>query len=155
MQYSSQKPVDPLIINVFPLVDRQTSAYTLYEDAGDSQAYQKGADARTEIRAVEDKEVLLVDIAAAKGTYNGMPDTRAYEIRLPADWPLPARVMVNGRTLNRTMQKGAPGWRFEGNTLTTVINIPSTPVNQPLTIRVARAADLFSGVRNSTDSLER
>ena len=35
MQYSNQKPLDPLILNVFPLADGQTSHYTLYEDAGD------------------------------------------------------------------------------------------------------------------------
>ncbi len=143
MQYSNQKPLDPLILNIFPLADRQSSTYTLYEDAGDSTAYQHDADAQTEIRAVEDREVLLVDIAAAKGTYQGMPAARAYEIRLPADWP-PALVMVNGRTLNRTAEKGAPGWRFEGNTLTTVISTPSMSVNQPVTVRVARSAELFS-----------
>ena len=143
MQYSSQKPLDPLIVNVFPLADRQKSTYTLYEDAGDTTAYQHDADAQTEICATEDADVLVVDIAAAKGTYQGMPDARAYEIRLPADWP-PALVMVNGRTLNRTAEKGAPGWRFEGNTLTTVISVPSMPVNQPVTVRVARSAELFS-----------
>ena len=36
MQYSNQKPLDPLIVNVFPLADGQSSTYTLYEDAGDS-----------------------------------------------------------------------------------------------------------------------
>jgi alpha-glucosidase len=143
MQYSNQKPLDPLIVNVFPLASGQISTYTLYEDAGDSTAYQQGADARTEIRATEDNDVLLVGIAAAKGTYQGMPAARAYQIRLPADWP-PALVMVNGRTLNRTTQKGSSGWRFEGNTLTTVIDIPSMPVNQPVTVRVARSAELFS-----------
>ena len=104
MQYSNQKPLDPLIVNVFPLAEGQTSTYTLYEDAGDSRAYQQDADARTEIRAIEDADVLLVDIAAAKGTYQGMPAARAYEIRLPGDWP-PGLVMVNGRTLNSTARQ--------------------------------------------------
>ena len=40
MHYSNQKPLDPLIVNVFPLADGQSSTYTLYEDAGDSRAYQ-------------------------------------------------------------------------------------------------------------------
>ena len=143
MQYSNQKPLDPLIVNILPLENGQKSTYTLYEDAGDSTGYQRGEDAHTLIGAVEDVDVLNVDIAAVKGTYQGMPAARAYEIRLAADWP-PALVMANGRTLNYAPQKGAPGWRFEGNTLTTVITVASTPVNQPITIRVARVSKLFS-----------
>jgi alpha-glucosidase (family GH31 glycosyl hydrolase) len=143
MQYSNQKPLDPLIVNVFPLADGQRSAYTLYEDAGDSTAYKQGSDVRTEIVATESGDVLLVDIAAAKGNYHEMLAARAYEIRLPADWP-PALVMANGRTLTRTTQKGATGWHFEGNTLTTVIDLPSIPVNQAVTVRIARSAELFS-----------
>lgn len=52
--------------------------------------------------------------------------------------------MVNGRTLNRTTDKGATGWRFEGNTLTTVIDLPTMPVDQPVMVRVARSAALFA-----------
>ncbi len=143
MQYSNQKPLDPLILNIFPLAQGQTSTYTLYEDAGDSRAYQQDADARTEVRAIEDADVLLVDIAATKGTYQGMPAARAYEIRLPGDWP-PGLVMLNGRTLNWTAKKGGPGWHFEGNTLTTVIDVPSMPVDQPVSIRIAQVATLIS-----------
>ncbi|MGB8769753.1 MAG: TIM-barrel domain-containing protein [Candidatus Korobacteraceae bacterium] len=143
MQYSNQKPLDPLIVNVFPLADGQSSSYTLYEDAGDSRAYQHDVDARTDLRAAEKGNELTVEIAAANGTYKGMPSARAYEIRLPGDWP-PASVEANGRTLNYAAQKGTPGWRFEGNTLTTVINVTSSPVNQPVTVRVTRSAALFS-----------
>ncbi len=142
MQYSNQKPLDPLIVNVFPLADGQSSTYTLYEDAGDSRAYQQGADARTELRAVEKGSELTVEIGAAKGTYEGMATARAYEIHLPADWP-PASVTVNGSTVAYAPAKGAAGWRFEGNTLTTVISVPSGPVNQAVTVRVTRSAALF------------
>ncbi len=143
MQYSNQKPLDPLIVNVFPLADGESSSYILYEDAADSPAYQQGADARTELRATEEGSELTMEIAAAKGTYAGMPGARASEIRLPADWP-PTSVTVDGRTLPYAPAKEATGWRFEGNTLTTVINVPSSPVNQPVTVRVTRSADLFA-----------
>ena len=72
MQYSNQKPLDPLIVNMFPLAGGQSSIYTLYEDAGDSRAYQQGADARTQISATEKGSELTVEIAAAKGKYEGM-----------------------------------------------------------------------------------
>ena len=67
MQYSNQKPLDPLIVNVFPLADGQSSTYTLYEDAGDSRAYQHDADARTELRATQKGSVLTVEIDRGEG----------------------------------------------------------------------------------------
>jgi alpha-glucosidase (family GH31 glycosyl hydrolase) len=143
MQYSNQKPLDPLIVNVFPLADGQSSSYTLYEDAGDSQAYEHGAYALTELRATEQGSELTVEIAAAKGTFEGMPPARAYEIRLPGDWP-PASVTVKQRPLSAAPQGGAAGWCFQGNTLTTVISLPASPVKETVTVRITRAPELFS-----------
>jgi alpha-glucosidase len=143
MQYSNQKPLDPLIVNVFPLQDGQSSTYTLYEDAGDSRAYQHNEAARTAISSSQKGSELTVVIAAAKGSYKGMPATRAYEVRLPGDWP-PASVTVNGRALSYSPREGATGWRFEGNTLTTIITVPKTLVATPVTMRVTRSTDLVA-----------
>jgi alpha-glucosidase len=143
MQYTSQKPLDPLIVNVFPLEDGESSSYSLYEDAGNSRAYQRDDFARTELRSSEKGSELTVDIVAVKGTYKGMPTARGYEIRLPGDWP-PETVTVNEHPLTYTAQKGTPGWRFEGNTLTTIITVPRTAVTTPVTIRARRSAALFS-----------
>src|SRR5216683_2536974 len=143
MQYTSQKPLDPLIVNVFPLEDGESSSYSLYEDAGNSRAYQRDEFARTELRSSEKGSELTVEIVAAKGTYKGMPTARGYEIRLPGDWP-PETVTVNEHPLTYTPQKGTPGWRFEGNTLTTIITVPRTAVTTPVRIRVRRSVALFS-----------
>jgi alpha-glucosidase (family GH31 glycosyl hydrolase) len=143
MEYTSQKPVDPLIVNVFPLADAKRSSYSLYEDAGDSRAYQRGEFARTELRSSEKGSELTVEIAAAQGTYKGMPAARGYEIRMPGDWP-PESVTVNGQPVVYSAKEGTAGWRFEGNTLTTVVTSPHTAVTAPVTIRVRRSAALFS-----------
>lgn len=143
MQYSTQKPLDPLIVNIFPLADGQSSTYTLYEDAGDSPAYQQDAAAWTELRASQKGNELTVEIAPTKGTYRGMLSERGYEIRLPGDWP-PASVTVNERPLARAAQEGGAGWSFVGNSLTTIISVPSTPVKERTTVRVTRAPELLS-----------
>jgi alpha-glucosidase len=44
--------------------------------------------------------------------------------------------------VNFTKDKDAAGWRFEGNTLTTVINVPASPVSSGVQIVVGRAAEL-------------
>lgn len=53
MQYTGQKPVDPLILNVWPLADGQFSSYALYEDGSDSEAYKRGVFALTPISATQ------------------------------------------------------------------------------------------------------
>ena len=143
MQFSNQKPLDPLVIRVFPLRDGQRSTYTLYEDAGDSRGYQQNEAARTELSSSENGSELMVRIAAAKGIYKGMPTARTYEVCLPDDWP-PASVTMNGRALSYSPREGMTGWRFEGNTLTTIITMRQTSVTLPVTIRVTRAAGLLA-----------
>jgi hypothetical protein len=143
MQYSSQKPVDPLIVNVLPLDAGQSSSYSLYEDSGDSRAFQRGEFARTEINTSEKSNELIVTVAPAKGSYKGMPTARGYELRLVGGWP-PTSVTANGRSLASAPKGGAIGWRYEGNTLTTVITIPPVSVSEQVTVRVTRDAGLVA-----------
>ena len=141
MLYTGEKPVDPLIVNVWPLVPSSSSTYTVYEDSGVAVEYQRGVFARTTIKATQTVDTLRVEVAPVVGSYPGMLKKRAYELRLPADWP-PAAVTVNGTPLEqfRTSEKG--GWRFEGNTLTTVIPVPSGSVSGKTIVEVRRAPGL-------------
>jgi alpha-glucosidase len=137
--HASEKPVDPLIVNVWPLDEGQTSSYAVYEDSGVSVEYQRGVFARMPVRATQNGDVLRVEIGPVVGSYPGMLTTRSYELRLPADWP-PQQVMVNGVPVRQAGADGKGGWRFEGNTLTTVIPVPSSSVRAKVTIEVRRAA---------------
>jgi alpha-glucosidase len=155
MQYTSQKPVDPLIVMVYPLKNGEASTYSLYQDSGDTRAYQTGQFARTELSAVEKGNELTITIGAVRGSFPGMRTERAYEVRLPADWP-PEALSVNGQTADykpkssapgwthggTSLETGVPSWRFEGNTLTTVISTRSMPVTEGVNIKVTRCAEL-------------
>jgi alpha-glucosidase len=142
MQYTSQKPVDPLVVTVYPLKDGDVSTYTLYQDSGDTRGYQTGEFARTTITATQSGKETTIEISPAKGSYPGMPSSRAYEIRLPGDWPPEA--MDLRRDSESVIGKDAHKWRFEGNTLTTVIDVPETKITGKVTVRVIRSADLMS-----------
>jgi alpha-glucosidase (family GH31 glycosyl hydrolase) len=135
--YTGEKPVDPLILTIFPLEDGQVSKYRLYEDASDTPGYQYGESVWTPIRAVldDDGSRLTVTVAPAEGRYKGMPTERAYELRLPGSWP-PSSVMVNTESVAHSKKKGLTGWRFEGNTLTTVIRTRRFRLTDPVTITV-------------------
>ena len=143
MEYTNQKPVDPLIVTVYPMNNRSSSEYSLYEDAGDTRGYQTGQFARTDLIAASKGDEITITIAAVKGSYPGLVTTRGYEVRLPGDWP-PQSVAVNHKPVGYVPEAGKAGWRYQGNTLTTVITIPEAPVNQPVTVRVTRSPELIN-----------
>jgi len=141
MRYTGEKPVDPLIVNVWPLAQGSASSYSVYEDSGVSVEYQQGVFTRLPIKASQAGDTLKVEIGPVEGSFPGMLRTRAYELRLPADWP-PERVTVNGVPVKRAAPAGKGGWSFEGNTLTTIIPVPSYSVESRVTIEVRRSQGL-------------
>ena len=142
MSYTGQKRVDPLILTVFPQDPGSSSQYTLYEDASRSRAYQENQATWTTIHAKQDGGDLTVTIDPVRGSYPEMLHARGYELRLPGDWP-PSSVTANGTTLDYTIKEGVPGWHFEGNTLTTVITVPSNPTSKTTVIQVQRPMELI------------
>jgi len=143
MRYTGEKPVDPLIVNVWPLQPGSTSTYQVYEDSGAAVEYQHGVFARTPIKAAQTGDTLRVELGPVQGSYPGMPKTRAFELRLPADWP-PSEVTVNGVPVKQAGPTGKGGWSFVGNTLTTIIPVPSRSVSSRVTIEVHRADGLIA-----------
>jgi alpha-glucosidase len=143
METSNAKPLDPLILTVFPLKDGERGSYTLYEDAGDTRAYENNQDMRTPILAEQLGAATEMTIHPAQGSYPGMVLRRGYELRLPGDWP-PNQVTVNGRALSYEAKAGVPGWRYEGNTLTTIVTLPSTSVRTEKRVVIMREAALIA-----------
>ena len=143
MTYTGEKPVDPLILTVFPQTTGKKSFYTLYEDSGKAREYQTGKATWTDIAASESGGQLVITLAPPRHSYAGMPVQRAYELRLPGDWPAQS-VSVNGRPLALTADENKPGWRYEGNTLTTIVRTPRLPVAGVVTIRVNRSNELVA-----------
>ncbi|MGA3009226.1 MAG: DUF5110 domain-containing protein [Terracidiphilus sp.] len=101
--------------------------------------YQRGVFARTPVKATQTLTNLKVEIGPVEGSYPGMLKSRAYELRLPADWP-PAEVRINGAVLKQA-HGNEKGWSYEGNTLTTVIPVPSQSVAAKVTVEVRRAGE--------------
>ena len=142
MLYTGEKPVDPLIVNIWPLASGQSSQYSLYEDNGASVEYQRGVFTRTPIHATQTADTLRVEIGPVEGSFPGMLKTRSYELRLPADWP-PATVTVDGKPIPQA-QPGRSGWSFVGNTLTTMIPTPSSSTASKTIIEVHRDPKLIA-----------
>jgi len=113
----------------------------VYEDSGVAEEYKQGVFARTPVKAEQKGDTLRVEIGPVEGGYAGMLKTRAFELRLPADWP-PESVLVNGVAMHKGDATGKGGWHYEGNTLTTVIPVVSQSVEKAVVIEVKRAAGM-------------
>jgi alpha-glucosidase len=140
---TGDKPADPLILTIFPLNDGQVSEYPLYEDSGDTPGYQNGERGRTVIRAAlnRDGSALNVRVAPVEGRYKGMQTSRAYELRLPGSWP-PSSVTINGKPLSYVKRRDDVGWRFEGNSWTTVITTGRLSVTAGVTITLRSGLEM-------------
>ena len=75
VQYSNEKPADPIELRIYPGADGR---FTLYEDEGDTYNYEKGKFATIEF-AWSDKGHTLT-ISARKGKFDGMLKNRAFKI---------------------------------------------------------------------------
>jgi alpha-glucosidase len=139
MKFSNEKPVDPLILTIFP---GGPSAKRLYEDAGNSEGYKHNEAAWTTISTrAPDATTRVVRMEPVDGSYPGMPAERGYEVRLFEAWP-PDSVNCNGQTILYRPDPDAPvGWRYDGESLTTVIRVPRLPVTTAVELTVKISAD--------------
>jgi alpha-glucosidase (family GH31 glycosyl hydrolase) len=143
MNYSDEKPVDPLVLNISPLRDGQQTSYTMYDDGGKAEEYKRGADSWTELSATQHGAELTVHVAAIEGSYDGMPEQRGYEIQLPGDWP-PQTVTANGQVLTQQSKDHVAGWTYDGYKLMTTITVPRMSVHKALKVTVVVAPALAS-----------
>ncbi|WP_163215703.1 TIM-barrel domain-containing protein [Clostridium thermarum] len=101
MSYTSQKPWDPITIDLYPSVVNEAKG-RLYEDDTVSNEYKDGAFRTTEMSAKVDNvnKKITVTIDPAQGTFDGAINERSWVVRLhkTAEWmnPIPQSVMVDG-----------------------------------------------------------
>ncbi|MBE3561151.1 MAG: DUF5110 domain-containing protein, partial [Ktedonobacteraceae bacterium] len=93
MQYTDERPTDPLTFSCYMTSDGQAS-FTLYEDDGNSQAYRSGAFALTTVSCRVENDLVTVRIDEQQNNYQ--PQRESYEIN----------VYVGGRRLHRNVEAG-------------------------------------------------
>lgn len=159
---------DPLVVIVFPGPDGTTSG-RLYEDAGDDRGYLEGAYAWTTLEATwsDGGRALEVTVGAREGSYPGMPEARALEIRVPGALP-PARVEAGqahvpwkGAGAEATASGAASGgasWTYDGRRMEVVVRLSpaSTAEARTVTLRLPDAdPSLTNGVRRTLRRVQR
>ncbi len=81
-------PLKSLIVRVYPGEDGKTGVFTLYEDDGVSDEYEKGAFALTRLEYRHDGNEVFVTILPTTGTYRGQLASRDLIIELPSFGPM-------------------------------------------------------------------
>jgi alpha-D-xyloside xylohydrolase len=75
LQYTSEKPADPIELRIYPGADGD---FVLYEDEGDSYQYEKGAHATIRMHWDDARQTLT--IAERQGEFPGMLERRTFNI---------------------------------------------------------------------------
>ena len=80
VDYATEKPDAPVTLRIYRGADAD---FTLYEDAGDSYDYEKGAHATVKLHW--DEAASTLRIAAREGAYEDMPKTRTLRLVLVSE----------------------------------------------------------------------
>lgn len=110
MQYTAEKPWDPITLDLYPH-SGETNTATLYEDDTKTIGYQHGEFRTTliSLSADDSTKTVTVKIDAAKGKFHGELKKRSWTLRLhkPFGWMsnyLPAHVTINGWKADLTIR---------------------------------------------------
>lgn len=79
MQYSSEKPLDPLTLDVYPA--RQDSSFVLFEDDGE-YGYEQGKYATTRFDCIDKDGKITVTISARNAHGGYLPERRKYVVNV-------------------------------------------------------------------------
>ena len=128
MMWSSQAPCDPLELHVYP-AEAQTT-FTLYEDEGDSLAWQSGhfSEVTYTLARTPDGATLLA--GPREGTYT--PPNRRLLVRVRRVDHDPGEVLLDGAPLSPAPTLAAlltseKGWWYDTDDLSIVVSFPDRP----------------------------
>ena len=134
MRHTGEKPVDPLILSIFP---GESGLVKVYEDQGNSLGYKTGECSWTSVRhkKLEDGS-MKVEILPVEGSYTGMLKARSYEIRLPLSFP-PEKIICNGNEILFSRKKNEPGWEYNGDKLISIVRLPKFDTDKKVEVRIS------------------
>ena len=122
VEFIGSAPQTDFIIKVYPHGD---SHFTMYEDDGESYAFEKGAVSYTLFECKEAKKGYEVSANPVRGSFKGMPVERNYtfEIRSTSK---PKKVLLNGEKTDN--------WTWEGDVLT--VPAGKVPVSKKTSVSI-------------------
>lgn len=114
MQYSSEKALDPLILDVYP--GKESSSFVLFEDDGE-YGYEEGKYSTTKFDCINKDGTIIVTVGARNSRGGYLPEKRRYVVKVHGRPPARYAVRLNRAILSQ-------GWDYAANeqVLTVTIN---------------------------------
>ena len=126
-------PLTQLRVRCYPGEDGQTGRFTLYEDDGQTTAYQRGASATTPLAYVRHGNAVTVTVGPTVGHFTGQAARRGLVIELP-DTGQATKATLNGRPVAAA---------YDALNMVTRVVCPAQAISQSATVVVqTRPADL-------------
>jgi len=132
MQYTAEKPVDPLSVHVYSFGAEDTASearsgeFELYEDDGHSNGYRNGKFQRTRLRFDQSKEAarFAIEVKSGDGRYRAVP-ARAYVLRFHGLHAPIGTVRLDGKAIARAdgADLSRAHWRTDDRG-TVIVSIP-------------------------------
>ena len=138
MEHTDAKPLDPLILQIYPGANGKTR---VYEDGENTLGYKSNEYTFTPVSYSESRDEVKVRVAPAEGSFPEMLRERGYEARFVMSWP-PEQVMWNGQPLGRASGEDGVGWRYDGNTMTLIVETPKVKTSSDSELVVRKPADV-------------
>jgi alpha-glucosidase (family GH31 glycosyl hydrolase) len=151
MQYTGEKPVDPLSVRIYAFAPQDVAAapkqseFTLYEDDGLTNAYQRGEFQRTALRFEQSdgKVRFAISSESGNGSYFRTP-LRGYQLRFYGLPSAVARVFIDGREIARATpsdgMRVAATWTVESSGELAISIPPTTKRNFVLEFATTEAS---------------
>lgn len=141
MNYSTEKPVDPLTVLAFAGAD---GSFELYEDDGTSLEYASGAYATTPLRLTSGHRGCTLTVGPTSGRYEGQQEERALLVQLRGTF-LPEEVLVDGVALTRSE------WMYDPELAETSVSLPPSSIRRErvVEVRALVAPDLLARLRGN------
>ena len=121
-----------LLLLVAPASHLSSPTSHLYEDEGDTQAYIDGAYTTTAFASTSTGEGRQLTIGAAKGSFDGQPTERSYQVVFLGVSATPAIATVNGRAVS--------DWSYDEASGHVTVSVPAASCSQPTVVAISRSA---------------
>jgi len=135
LQYSSERRLDPLTLEIYSGVDR---CLTLYEDDGESTAYQNGAWVKTRFEVIHGERELICRLGEPWGGFRGHPAERTVILNIHRQPRVGAVTCQNqpvpGPMAAESLEQESTGWHW--NDARRVLSIKLPPARTGRVIRV-------------------
>jgi hypothetical protein len=111
MQWTGEKPADPLFIDLFPVAGEPATSFELVADDGHTTGYQAGENYRVQLALTNDVSGATLSLTQPTGSFT--PEHHTLHVRMHGVSGQPDLVRLGETLLTETESPDSEGWYFD------------------------------------------